>query len=886
MNAQKMKMIFCAVFFLLMLSLPVVPAVHAKTAKDVSINLPAETQKKILSNGLTVLITEMPSSPQVSIYVLVKTGAATEGPYLGAGISHFLEHMMFKGTEKRKTGEIAGEVQRLGGVINASTGYDQTVYTLTLPAEKFDQGLDIMADMMQHPRFDPQEFEKEREVILREVRLHNDNPDSYLGQLIFEHAYRVHPYHVPVIGYENLFRHVKREELMAYYQEKYAPNNMVLAIAGRVKAQDIFPSVEAAFKDFPRQRFIPRNLPAEPLTFSAQRYEEEYPTELTRLSMAYKGVSVTSKDMVPLDILARILGQGESSRLYQELFAKQKLVYSISASNYTPIDPGIFDVAAELDNARVDQTIVGVKAEIRHIQEKGIAPEELEKIKRQVLSEFFHGRETSAQVAGDTVASEASLGDCHFGKTYVGLINAVTPDDINRVAREYLTDRNLSVVILKPKQKAPAAPAAAPVSQAGEIKKVVLSNGVTLLLRENHRLPIVSIQLAINGGMREEPVAFNGLSQLTANVWTKGTKSLSAEKIAREVESRGMGFSSFSGRNSFGLSAQLLSSDLDYAVNLLAEALKNPSFPDAEIAKEKEKMNAAILARDDEVDDKTSLTLRGLLFKNHPFALDPLGTKESVARIQRKDMVDFYQRYFSAANMAVAVYGDFAADDLVARMEKKLTGIPRQTVALSTHQIAPPTKLIEQTIHMDKEQAVVAIGFLGVDFRSPDQYGLQVMASILGSSFSGRMFTVIRDQMGLAYTLGGNFTPGRDTGLIYFQVLTKNENVDAVKTTLLKLINDLRTQGVTDQELTNMKTYIKGGFKRGIETDGGLAWTTSLDEVYGLGYARYKDFDANIDRVTAADIQRLAQKYLNPDQAVMVICRPSASKATAKPAEK
>lgn len=258
------------------------------------------------------------------------------------GFLTFLSICSLREPKKPVVGQISREVQALGGEINASTSFDYTIYTLTLPNSAFDQGLDIISDMLTDSKFDSQEIQKEREVVYGEMRLYKDNPSRYLGQMVFDTVYKQHPYRIPIIGYEELLRGLKREDFIEYYQRNYAPNNIVLSIAGNVSSQEILPKVREIFKEFVRKSPVMRNLTPEPTQINQRLNVEEYPTDLTHVSMAYSGVSLRETDMFAMDVLAMLLGQGESSRLYKEVFLNKKLVRSISASNFTPLDRGIF----------------------------------------------------------------------------------------------------------------------------------------------------------------------------------------------------------------------------------------------------------------------------------------------------------------------------------------------------------------------------------------------------------------------------------------------------------------------------------------------------------------------------------------------------------------
>ena len=832
------------------------------------------TEKTVLDNGLTVLVTPMPESPVVAVYALVKAGSATEGEFLGAGITHFMEHMLFKGTARRGVGEIAQSVLAVGGTINASTGFDYTIYTINVPRAGVPTAIDVLADMLQNARFDAEELEREREVVYREMNMRNDSPDSYLNDLVAQTAYTRHPYRLPIIGFEDVLARLTRDDFLRYYRERYNPNNIIFTVAGGVTPQEVLPQIEQAFAGDRRGIAVLRNLPVEPRQIAPRRYEESYPTDLTRLSMNYAGVAAVDADMPALDLLAMILGQGESSRLYRTVFKEQQLVDSIAVSNYTPMDRGLFGVDCALDDARVEPAMAAIQQQIDQIIARGVTDREVDKARRQVLSQYVWGLQSASALAYATAINEAVTGDYDFSKKYVALVNQVTAADIRRVAGQYLRPEHLTTVILHPRGSGGEEGAAPAEAGAGAISKEVLANGVTVLLRENPALPVVTMTVALNGGSRYEPAELTGLSDLTARMWTQGTRTRSAEEIARQVEEMGGGLSGFSGRNSLGLQMSLLSDDLPAGLEILLDVLRNPVFPDAELATEKDKMLTAIKARDDRISSAGLRILRGMLFEKNPLRREALGTPETVGRITRADVRGFYDRLFVPANLVVTVFGNFDADEVRAVLRKGLGALPPRDLEQVAFAAEPLAEQRAKVVRADKEQAFVAVGFQGVDLYDPDRYGLDVLASILGSSFNGRMFKTIREQMGAAYTLGGGFSPARDGGIIAFQASTTDENAEVVRDKIFALIEDIRENGVSDEELQAMKTYMKGTFEMGLETDGAVAFMSGLDELYGLGYAYYQGVPAAIDAVTPADVQRLARQYLNPEQAAVVMVRP------------
>lgn len=879
MNARTAKQtrysLLAAALFLGALSIVPQPAATQPPAADPQPEVRLKTEKTVLPNGLTVLMTPMPESPVVSVYMLVKTGSATEGKYLGTGVSHFLEHMLFKGTERRGVGRISAEVQALGGVINASTSFDYTIYTITLPADSFAQGLDIISDMMMNSVFDAEEIEKEREVVYSEMRMRNDRPGWYHSQNVFKTVYLTHPYRVPIIGHKELLAKLTRADFVDYYRERYVPNNMILSVAGRIDPKGVLPQIEETYKDFERGMPAVRNLAQEGDQISSRFYEEEYPTELLRLSMVYQSVSLRDPDLYALDVLAMILGQGESSRLYQDLLDRRKAVRSITASNYTPMDRGAFEIEAALDAEKLGEAVAGIKENIRHIQEKGVSADELDKAKRQVLSRYIHELQLSEHVAYSTAMDEAFLGDHSFSRKYIQAVGEVTPQDIQRVAKKYLTDRGLSVVVLKPRGKEAGEETAAETPEESQIIKTVLPNGITLLFKENRSLPIVSFNLALRGGTRWETPETNGLSELTARVWPKGTRSRSALEITRAVEERGGSLSGFSGRNSFGLGLNVLSQDLDFAVELLTELIKEPAFSEEETFDQKDKLKTAIIVAQDNISHVTGQKMREMLFTDHPLALDPLGTLETVENLSAGDVRAFYQKLLQGGNMVLSVFGDIDAQELSRRLGKELSGIKDGGFREPEFEMTPLPEMKEEKMELPKEQAMVMLGYQGVGVHHADRFPVTVMSSILGSSFSGRLFTQVRDQFGGAYTVGGSFVPALDGGYIYFYALTREEIVEEVKEKIFGIIEDLAAEGPTEEELADIKSYMKGTFRMGIQTNQSLGFVSALDELYGLGYDYYQRQEERIDAVTAEDVRDAARKYLDKNRAAVVVTRPA-----------
>mgnify|MGYP001560364589 FL=1 len=872
-NVRKVN--FKAAFFLVTVFGIVSMSLPAKTRADLLKTEDSENsaQRYILDNGLTVLIDPIPTAKTAALYIFVKTGSVNEGEYLGTGISHFLEHMLFKGTAKRSVGQIAQEVKSLGGMINASTSFDYTMYFIELPQEHFAKALDILADMLMNSKIDPLEVEREREVIFGEIRKYRDNPDRKLSEIVLNTAYVKHPYRHPIIGYDELFKRIKREDIWNYYQKYYIPNNVILSVAGDLNVAATLQHIQEVFKDFAPQPYPLRNIPSEADQLGIRYREVSYPTEIPRVSMSYHTVGLLDTDLFALDVLAMILGEGANSRLYKELYENGHLVHGIGASHFTPADPGLLEVEMRLEEANIEKAVAGVKEQIQLLIAKGIAPKELEIIKKRALREYVFSREGIGR-AYHNAYYEAFTGEYQFSKIYLDGIRRLRQEDIPRVAKKYLTDSNLTVVILRPLKDEAQVLERVEKPKEPEIKKIVFENGFTILLREDHTFPTVFMNLALQGGTRQETEKNNGIFMLMSGLWAAETKTRSIYQLEEDLQLLGGSLTRFSGRNSFGLTFNILSADLKSGLNILDDVIKNPAFTLDRFKKSKESTKPGILQRKDDIFEVTFQTLRENLFLTHPFRLDELGTIDSIEAIQHHDVIDLYKGFVVPNNMVLSIFGDFQSAEILEILKNKFSTLRPKDLKFVQPREDFPGGRVEKTAYIKKEQAAVMIGFRAPAIREADRYGMDVVNALLGAPLSGRMFDKIRDELGKAYSLGSQYIPGLDTGLTYFYVNTTDDNTDKVKDILMKQIEALQAQDVPDVELANAKAYLKGSYDRGHENNYALSYACVLDELYGLGFNHYKSYSQEIDKITPADIKRIAATYLDPAKAVIILTRP------------
>ena len=407
-------------------------------------------QRHQLDNGLICLIKKDYTAPLVSIQVWVGTGSAQEGEYLGGGLSHFIEHMIFKGTPKRKPADISREINDAGGSINAYTTLDRTVFWADMPAENWLKGLDVLSDAVLNASFPDDEWRREKDVIRREMAMGNDNPDNVLSKLLLQTAYLVHPYRFPVIGKEEIFNNLSRADLLAFFNRHYTPDNMIIAVTGNIETDKVLAEIECRFKGTGRRsRPLPEQT-VEPPQLSPRSARKTGVYNISRLEMAWHTVGLSHPDAPALDILSVITGGGKSSRLGQEIKENRKLAFSIHAWSYTPKDAGLFGISATFDPAKEEELIQAVGAEVASWRTNLFTAAEVDKARNKLAADILLAFQTMHGKADTFASGEFYAGTPVYFKNYLKRLADVTPASLPAVAKKYLNENNRTITILSP----------------------------------------------------------------------------------------------------------------------------------------------------------------------------------------------------------------------------------------------------------------------------------------------------------------------------------------------------------------------------------------------------------------------------------------------------
>ena len=835
---------------------------------------PSTAQKRVLPNGLTIIVQEDRSAPVASVQAWCATGSVDEHERLGAGLSHILEHMLFKGTKTNPANAIAQKIQDVGGYINAYTSFDRTVFWIDVPKNGVPVALDVLADAMMNSTLPAEEYAKEQEVIRREFAMGMDDPDRMAGQLLFATAFQRHPYRLPVIGLLDVFNQLSSADVMDYYRARYVPNNLTFIVVGDVDADAVNKQLENFFRDYPARSLRPVFIPSEPPQLGRREMHEEFVTELTRLSLAWHIPEITHPDVPTLDLLSTILGDGRSSRLYRRVREESGLAYGVSAFSYTPGDPGLLGIDATVEPEKRDATRDLILKIVGDIQKDGVTAEELAKAKKISLSHHLGALTTMRGQASDLGSNWFLTRNLNFTRDYLNAVQKVTSDEIRRVAGKYLVDDNLTITSLNPKTAGATKGKNSPALSVAEVQKFQLSHGLRLLVREDPRLPLVSMAAVFRGGLLAETRETNGITRLMAKTLLKGTKTRTAEQIADTIESVGGSIGSDAGNNSFSVAVDVTQPDLRLGIEILADVLLNATIPDPALERERAVQLAGIKEDEEQLTTVARNILREALFRDHPYALRGKGSADSVAKLSRKQLLAFRDRYLVARNGVISVFGNVKAEEVRELFESALGKMKPGQLALAD---APKPNPLPATVTVEslkeKAQGVLMVGFRGADMFNDDRYALELIDEA-SSDLGSRFFVRIREEMGLAYFVGASQMQGLVPGLFMFYLGTDPQKIGPVKAALLEEIGKLASEGLSVEELARAKKKLIGQQQIANQSNDSFGYMAALDELYGLGFDHYKMLERDVEGVTLEDARRVAAKYFLNQPYVLALVRP------------
>jgi zinc protease len=872
-----------------------------------------------LDNGMQVLIREDHFAPVVAMQVWVEAGGADEEDF-EAGVAHVHEHMLFKGTKDRGVGEIAAEIESSGGRINAWTSWNETVYHIVVASRFANTGIDVLADAVRNSSFDPAELDKELDVVMEEYKRGMDSPSRRVFYSLFETAFKEHPYRRPVIGTEESITGLDREKILDFFGRFYSPNNMTLVIVGDVDTAAMKAEIDKVFGDFEAREVDRLERPVEPEQTALRFDEVRMEVREAHMALGFHVPGARHEDAPLLDMLAFVMGGGESSRLYRRLVAEDQIATGAGAFAYTPPDPGLFVVTASVEAGDVGKAYDAAVDELAAVRAKGVTAEELERARINLESDFVFRYETVQGQARELGYFLTVYDDPNYDRVYLERLNAATPADLERVADKYLHRANMNVITLLPteadavldadtalagaepldgtsklaskdKDKNAASESGIHVhmkpaesAETPEPQLYQLDNGVRVIVAPNPGVPVFSIRAAMLGGVLAETTADNGISNFTAEMLTRGTEKRSREQLAEDIESLAASISGFSGHNSLGVAGSFLSASFDESFDLFLEVLLQPSFDPEQVEKTRRETLLAIKNREDETSRVAfDLTFK-TVFPNHPYGMTTLGEKASIEALTPDALAAFYRRALNPENLVVAVVGDVDGGEVVRRLNAGLGKIaPSSAPFVLPEPAEAPDGVRVATKVTERHQAHVVLGYPSVTLSDPDRFALSVLDQVM-SGQGGRLFYELRDKRSLAYSVTAFFTKGLAKGVFGGYIATDPANADVALHGMLEEFRKVRETPVSEEELARAQKYLVGSRAIALQTNGAMAEDMAFNELYGMGYLSGRRYADKILEVRRQDVQRVALEYLDPDiRSEIAVGPPESLKLIEKP---
>ncbi len=820
-----------------------------------------------LPNGQTLIVQEVRNNPIVTIDTWVKTGSINEND-TNNGVSHFLEHLFFKGTKKHPVGEFDRILESKGAVINAATSKDFTHYYITIPSEYFNTALELHSDMLINPQIPRKELEKERKVVLEEISKDGNTPSKKVFENLNTMMYSTHPYKRKVIGTSEIVSTITREEILDYFNKHYAPSNMVTLVIGDVDTAEVQEKVAQYFGQ-EYKKPIRYNFRKEHQLTSQKKKTEYTDTQSGYMMIGFRGADINSCDTYALDVLSQILGGGKTSRFYKNIKEQKGLAYAISASNGSFRDDGILYITSNFNPTNAEKLEKSIFEEICNIQKYGVTEEELNTAKKMIEQDTYYSRESTSNIASELGYVMTLTGNPEFYNNYISNIKKVTAKQVQDAAQKYLGTNRSAVSLVLPNEMEKKVSCtiknhtAQKISENKGTTKYIADNKSTLLINKHDNNDIIAIDIIIRGGEFIEDKIGEGT--LAAGTLLKGTKKYSSQELAQLMEENGIHISPECSEDYFAINVQTTTAQIDLTLEILDEILNNAIFDDYEIEKKRSEILNIIKQKRDVPMNIALENYKTLIFENSVYSHSNKILEKALPSLTREDILRYYNNILDSKNIVISINGNVNEEKMINSFGSMLKEAKKPAFKYSDYKVTKLTspKIVSKDIK-DLQTAWLFLGWQTAGITNKKDFvTLKVINTILGSGMSSRIFKSLREQDGLAYQLGSNYSPKALGGNFITYVGTNPETLNYSRDKIKKEIEKIKMEFVSDSELNDAKDRLKGAFIIAMETNSEKATNTGLFEAMGFGYDFLDTYTKMIDEVTASDIIRVANKYFN-----------------------
>ena len=891
---------------------PTVAATVAAPATTTTASLTEGTEKTVLDNGLVVLTKEIHTAPVVSVQVWYRVGARNE-PAGRNGISHQLEHLMFKGTSDRPI-QFGRFFSALGSQSNAFTSYDETAYFGTVESNKLEALLTLEADRMTNSLMGAEQLASEKKVVISELQGYENSPGYRLGKTLMRTVFPDRAYGLPVGGTKSDVEKFTAAEVQDYYKTYYSPDNATLVITGDFETKVALDKVREFYGSIPkhattRPNSVPAGAAAMPVPVQSSPIVLKEPGSATLVQAVYPLPDINHPDVPAIDLMDMILTGGRSSRLYQAL-VETGLVTGVGAYPAEMIEPGWYNISATAapgkNVAEIDRVLLQALAELGT---KGVTQEELERAKTQLKTSFVLSNQDISSQASQLAYNQTVAGDYLYSDRYLKAIAQVTPAEVQRVAKLYLEPSKRTVGYFEPTAAdgqpgtsssstravesfnpgAPVDPAEVarylppikPVANANSQAlptQFKLDNGMRVLLLPDAGTPMINLNGWMDAGASFDTTDHAGLASLTADNLMNGTRSKDALTLAKTLENEGASLGFSARREGVSFSGYALPENLPTLVQTLADVVQNASFPADQLELTRQRSLTRLKA---ELDDPQQLGWRvfrqAVYPENHPYR--SFATPVSLANVTQADVTRFYQQHYRPDNTIVSLVGSFDPAQVKALLTEAFGNWKSQGTkpTLTFPQVRLPQSTTELTpVIPGKTEAVTYMGYYGGINRQDSRfYAALLLNQILGGdTLSSRLGTEIRDRQGLTYGIYSFFQAGLEPGPFAISMQTAPEDASKAIDSTIALLKQMREKGITQAELDGAKRSLISSYSVDLADPSNLSASILDNHVLGLTLEEIRQYPEKLNAVTPAQIQQAIADLIHPDNLVIVTAGP------------
>ena len=886
---------------------------------DVNEDEPSSTYVT-LNNGMEFILIENNANPMIASVVVVKTGSANEN-LNNNGVSHMLEHLLFNGTKNRTQEEIYGQMDFFGGYNNAHTSRDFTNFMILLPAEYIDKGLDIQADMLFNSIIPEEKLQKEKDIVIEEIGKDMDRED-YINRMFFDRKlYEGTPYALPILGTKNVISNLTRTQIVSYYKTYYVPNNMVGLVIGDFDTSSMVKKLKKYFGHYP-----PKAIPFEKRKkLKALKDNNIYKikSDVTNnyISIGLKAPSINSSDFFPFTVLNILLNDNgflmpgnEDNEKDSNTVKKPEIsgIGNIYSEYVKTTDFGTLNIFADLKRgANVDEALHDILVRLNDLSHKfDIIPEDIRGVKTKLKTGELFLKERM-HYYGISKANLIANGGHQFMDSYLSSIERVTLKQVKVVARKYLavdTARfyrrtgkpetvNYVTTIVEPLNhkksdtiiesheshslvKKDPSDKTSDNRKIRNVEKHVLSNGLTLITDENNNSKVFAVHVLFKDRAFHEPDDKTGIADFLHRMLLKGTTTKSDKEIEKALNTFGARLTLFdnpylpyddyrtSPEYSF-LRLETIEDFYDESLELLADLILNPALDSTKIEEVRNHMVAAITSESHSVYKTAKKLFYENLLNETSMAKSPSGYTGTVSSITSDDLINFHKKYFSPNNMIINIVSNIDTDELVSKVTE-LFGEAEKNIAVKRDEqtkLNEISEIKEINLKRKKDQSYIFLGYPLPKVEKNDEAPITILSSILANDLGFRL----REQQGLAYSIGFSIQTIYDIGWVQCNLGTRKENIETAINGIRQIINEYKNREFEQNEVEKAINKIRGRMMMRRLPRINQAYYAGIYEFYKNDYDYDNKFLAQLNTVTPEDLKRVANNYLRSDKYLQVI---------------